>query len=187
LVRGPDKNELEKACRQIRNPGPGKKGTPLYLSCINAPNSHMVSGEKQAFKTLQNMFKKIRILDGSINIPSHSPLVAHMEKICTPYLETLLTTQKEPENRFVSSVTGKYTRHRDDIAQNLRCLLTHRLNWIDAVHTMIRSGINTFIEVGHKSGLTNQVQLCAQDSTGLNFFYTDNKKNLDRVLSSLCK
>jgi [acyl-carrier-protein] S-malonyltransferase len=185
LVRGPDKNELEKVCRQIRNPGHGKKGRHLYLSCINAPNSHMVSGEKQAFETLQNMFKRIRILDGSINIPSHSPLVTHMEQICTPYLEDLLITAKKPESRFISSVTGKYTRDKEEIAQNLKCLLTSRLNWIDAVHTMIQSGINTFIEVGHKSGLSNQVQLCAQDSNDLNFFYTDNKKNLDRVLSSL--
>lgn len=186
LVRGPDKNEVEKACEQIRNPGQGKQGRPLYLSCINAPNSHMVSGEKQAFETLRNMFKRIRILDGSINIPSHSPLVAPMEQICTPYLEDLLTTARNPGGRFISSVTGKYTRDREEIAQNLRCLLTSRLNWIDAVHTMIRSGINTFIEVGHKSGLSNQVQLCAENSTGLNYFYTDTKKNLDRVLSSLC-
>ena len=106
---------------------------------------------------------------------------------CLHYLEDLLKTAKKPEGRFISSVTGKYTRDRKEIAQNLRCLLTSRLNWIDAVHTMIESGTNTFIEVGHKSGLANQVQLCAKDSTGLNYFYTDTRKNLDRVLSSLCR
>lgn len=187
LVRGPEKDELEIACERIRHPDQGKKGRPLYLSCINAPKSHMVSGDKQAFPLLSGMFKRIRILDGSINIPSHSPLVTHMEKICTPYLETLLLTAKKPEIKFISSVTGEYIRDIKTISQNLRCLLSSRLNWIDAVHTMIQSGINTFIEVGHKSGLTNQIQLCVKDLGGIDFFYTDNKKNLDRTLTSLCK
>lgn len=185
LVRGPDRDELEAACREIRHPGPGKKGMDLYLSCINAPHSHMVSGERRAFEALRNRFKKIRVLDGNINIPSHSPLVAPMEQICIPYLETLLADAKPPRTPFISSVTGRYTRDKEEIAQNLRRLLTSRLNWIDAVHTMLNSGINTFVEVGHKSGLVTQVQLCAKASDRLDFFHTDNKKNLDRALSSL--
>ncbi|MGF9817142.1 ACP S-malonyltransferase [Brevibacillus agri] len=141
---------VEEECARVSN---GED--QIVVANYNSSNQVVISGAKSLIKVAMENLAKI----GAITIPLQVSAPFH-----TPYLElsnqmfqraiaqTPMSALKWP---VISNVDAKPYSHPAEIQERLSVQMISAVRWKETIEYMLRQGVNTFIELGPKSALTN--------------------------------
>lgn len=144
---------VEEECERVSN-GEDK----IVVANYNSSNQVVISGANSLVKVATENLAKI----GAITIPLKVSAPFH-----TPYLElsnqmfqraiaqTQMAGLKWP---VISNVDAKPYYHPAEIRDRLNVQMTSAVRWKETIDYMLRQGVNTFIELGPKTALTNLIK-----------------------------
>ena len=173
-VIGLDKNQLYEKCMEVSN-----KDKSVYISLYNSPEQNVVCGDKEAVLELCRKIenKSVKIIPLKINAPFHSPF---MKKVADRFLAELKQYKFKPMKYTViaNSTALPYTDEKS-ICENLYTHLLMPVKWNETLKFMMDNGINTVLEVGPNSTLTN---MAAEYGEDIKFYSYD--KDINKIKSS---
>ncbi len=140
-VIGMSQEDVQKALDQV-------DGT-VILANINAPGQLVISGETKAVEQASELLKQAgarRVIPLKVSAAFHSPL---MEKAAEAMREEIAKVDfKTPKVPVVPCATAKPTLDPDEIKNALSDQLTSPVPWIDMVQAALKTGVESFVEVG---------------------------------------
>ncbi len=142
VLRGSDKDTVEKLCRQVRG------DDVLWPANYNCPGQIVVSGTKSACDRLSELAdeEQIPVIQLRVAGAFHSKL---MSSAGTHLAEALAQTEfRQPRIPVVANVTGKYYTSAQEIRESLARQVDSPIRWQRCMETMIADGIDRFYEIG---------------------------------------
>jgi [acyl-carrier-protein] S-malonyltransferase len=150
-VLGLEDAVVEELCSGIENVWPAN---------YNCPGQVVVSGENAAIDRLieaANVAGARRAIKLRVSGAFHSPLVERAAERLRPTLERI--AWRDPAPPFMSTVTAKL-----ESAQRLGLVLVEQLTgpvrFTHAVRTLVRDGVDTFVEIGPGQVLSGILRRC---------------------------
>jgi [acyl-carrier-protein] S-malonyltransferase len=150
-VLGLEDAVVEELCSGIENVWPAN---------YNCPGQIVVSGENAAIDRLieaANVAGARRAIKLRVSGAFHSPLVERAAERLRPTLERI--AWRDPAPPFMSTVTAKL-----ESAQRLGLVLVEQLTgpvrFTHAVRTLVRDGVDTFVEIGPGQVLSGILRRC---------------------------
>lgn len=139
-VMGLDAPEIEAAIAGIDE---------VQVANYNCPGQIVISGKKEAVEEGAEKCKEAgakRTVMLNVSGPFHSELL----KGAGTKLEKVLNeiTIEKPQIPYVANVTAEYVTGQEDIQPLLVKQVSHSVRWQQSVETMVKDGVDTFIELG---------------------------------------
>lgn len=151
----------------------------VEISNINSPEQIVISGqiEKLAKARELAMTKGARrVIPLKVSGAFHSRLMA------SAVMELRNAIEKTPFNNpkvpLVANTNGKIVTKASEIKQELSVQLTHCVQWLSCIRTMLDAGISTFIEIGPGEVLTGLIKRIDSSAKTYNI---NNLENLARL------
>lgn len=141
----------------------GFPGVCQIANC-NSPMQIVISGDIYKVQAVMADLKKAgakMAVELSVGGAFHSALMQPASEALGKVLAR--TEIKTPDCPIYSNVTGKATRDRQEIRENLLRQLTSPVLWTDTVRNMIADGADTFVEVGPGKVLQGLVKRTVAD------------------------
>lgn len=150
-VLGLDISIVEEICNQTTD-----DKNLVQVANDNCPGQIVISGseggiEKAAKLALKAGAKRVKIL--AVSIAAHSPLMMAAQDEFNHYVNEAQINS--PTIPIIGNVNAKPLMSSTEIRDDLTAQLTSRVRWSESIQYMIDLGIDTFIELGSKSVLTN--------------------------------
>lgn len=122
----------------------------------NCPGQIVISGTEEGIDraskiALKTGAKRVKLL--AVSIAAHSPLMRSAQDEFNQSIHQ--TNIVSPATPIIGNVNAKPLLNSLDIRNDLYAQLTSRVRWTESIQYMIDRGIDTFIELGSKSVLTN--------------------------------
>jgi len=161
-VLGLDISTVEEICSSATD-----QKNLVQVANDNCPGQIVISGtesgiEKAAKLALKAGAKRVKIL--AVSIAAHSPL---MRAVQDEFNQSVNEAQiQSPSTPIIGNVTAKPLLSSTEIRDDLTAQLTSRVRWAESIQYMISLGIDTFIELGSKSVLTNLLKRINNSVTG---------------------
>ena len=137
----------------------GKPSQIVQIANDNSPGQIVVSGHKQAVKTLCEMAKQVgvkKILMLPVSAPFHCDLMAPAADIMSK--ELAKCEFNSPQLKVFCNVTAS---KEDDVRQlrlNLVAQITARVRWRETILNLANNGVTKFIEIGTGKVLSGLVK-----------------------------
>jgi [acyl-carrier-protein] S-malonyltransferase len=164
----------------------------IFISNMNLPPTngdhgiYLISGERRAFMEVQ---KKIggKVRDAKVHVPSHSPLVEHIESALSHKLDELMPHEKHIALDYpVFSTMACAYLEKSHLKEKMKKHLSTPVNWIATVDSLLDQGARTFVEVGPGYGLLKTVSRMADNKgIGVATYTTSTKEELEKTLEEL--
>ncbi|WP_433749646.1 ACP S-malonyltransferase [Falsibacillus pallidus] len=177
-VLGMDREALKEVTDQVTS-----DGNPVQLANMNCPGQIVISGTAEGVDKASVLAKEKgakRVLPLQVSGPFHSSL---MKPAAEKFGDVLNGIEvKNAEIPVVANVTAKPMSEASDIKEKLIEQLYSPVLWEDTVETMLKNGVDTFIEIGPGkvlSGLIKKVDRSAKT------YSVQDMESLNAVLASL--
>jgi [acyl-carrier-protein] S-malonyltransferase len=174
-IIGLEDSVVEELCGSIENVWPAN---------YNCPGQLVVSGEPGAVDRLleeaavRGARKTVKLRVGGA---FHSPLVASAAERLRPAVEAL--SWKEPSPPFMSTVSAQI-ESADRLGELLVQQLTVPVRFTQAVATLVREGVDTFVEIGPGQVLSGLVRRCDRSLRTISVGDPASLQKLEETLSA---
>ncbi|AEH48621.1 ACP S-malonyltransferase [Parageobacillus thermoglucosidasius] len=153
-VLGMDAAALEAVTNEI-----SEQGDPVQLANLNCPGQIVISGSKAGVEKAGNLAKERgakRVIPLEVSGPFHSLLM----KPAASHLQDVLNTIaiRDAEIPVIANVTAQPVVKKEEILRLLIEQLYSPVRWEQSVETMIRLGVDTFVEIGPGKVLSGLVK-----------------------------
>jgi len=131
----------------------------------NCPGQVVVSGAGGALRRLLPLAQAAgarKIIPLMVSIAAHSPLMAYAQADFNKAVEE--APLLEPRIPIIGNVTARPLTRIQYIEDDLKAQLTSRVRWTESIQYMLEQGVDTFIEIGPGSVLTNLVKRISRDT-----------------------
>ncbi|ALF10120.1 ACP S-malonyltransferase [Parageobacillus thermoglucosidasius] len=153
-VLGMDAAALEAVTNEI-----SEQGDPVQLANLNCPGQIVISGSKAGVEKAGNLAKERgakRVIPLEVSGPFHSllmkPAASHLQEV----LNTIAI--RDAEIPVIANVTAQPVVKKEEILRLLIEQLYSPVRWEQSVETMIRLGVDTFVEIGPGKVLSGLVK-----------------------------
>ncbi|RDI47493.1 ACP S-malonyltransferase [Falsibacillus pallidus] len=177
-VLGMDREALKEVTDQVTS-----DGNPVQLANMNCPGQIVISGTAEGVEKASVLAKEKgakRVLPLQVSGPFHSSL---MKPAAEKFGDVLGGIEvKNAGIPVVANVSAQPMSEATDIKEKLIEQLYSPVLWEDTVETMLKNGVDTFIEIGPGkvlSGLIKKVDRSAKT------YSVQDMESLDAVLASL--
>jgi [acyl-carrier-protein] S-malonyltransferase len=92
----------------------------------------------------------------AVSIAAHSPLMENAQISFGQAVDAV--NLQRPAYPVVGNVTAGPLTYQDQLSEDLKAQLTHRVRWTESVQFMIWKGVTTFIEMGNGSVLAGLIK-----------------------------
>lgn len=140
----------------------------LTIANRNAPGQVVISGERAAVQAAADIAKDLgakRTIMLPVSVAAHSPLMEQAADGMRAALATI--TFQDPTTPLLANADARLLQSGEACRAELVEHLTRGVDWVRAVETMVRGGVDTFIEVGPGKVLTNLIKRIAPDATAV--------------------
>ncbi len=142
-VLGLEENIIKEICNEVNNEG------IVELANLNCPGQIVIAGEIKALEKASQLCKE-KGAKKVVQLPLSAPFHTSMLKIAAEKLSVELdkiefNSMKVP---VITNVTGDYINENENIKNILKLQIMSSVRWEDTIRTMIRDGVDTFIEIG---------------------------------------
>ena len=175
-ILGMETEKLQKLCEKVEG--------VVNIANYNCPGQLVISGEVEAVNRVIELAKadigerRCRLLP--VSGAFHSPLMASAQQ---RFRETLSTvTLKPPHIGIVMNVTGEFATDVDTIRELLFEQITQPVQWEKSLHTIAKTGISHFVEVGPGKVLCGLVNRTLPESSVMN---VEDAKSLEDTLKKI--
>lgn len=121
----------------------------VQVANYNCPGQIVISGETQQVKDASELLKEAgakRAVLLNVSGPFHSTMLSGAGTKLKAVLDEL--TILKPQIPYVANVTGEYVTKQEDIEPLLVKQVSNSVRWQQSVETMVKDGVDTFIEIG---------------------------------------
>lgn len=177
-ILGLEDEKVEEICSKV------KSGFAEAVN-FNCPGQVVASGDESGINELEELAKdagakKVRILNTSG--PFHtSKLLKASDKLKEDLKEV---TFNNFETEVVRNLDGKIYKDTDDMVETLAHHITSPVRFSKGLENMIKSGVDTFIEVGPGKMLSGFVKRIETDKT-INILNINNVESYEKTLEIL--
>lgn len=139
---GLDRADVEEICAQAA------EGDVLVPANYNAPGQIVVSGTVQALERAEGLArargaKTIRL---PVSAAFHTELMSPAARTFSGILESI--SFRDPDPAWVSNVTASDVRSAEACRDLLAAQITRPVRWEESIGSMVKSGVERFLEVG---------------------------------------
>lgn len=121
----------------------------VSIANYNCPGQIVITGAKEAVEKASAKLKESgarRVLPLNVSGPFHSAMLEDAGKELAQVLENVsLSPLKIP---YVTNVTAQYVENSDETKALLAKQISSSVKWQQSVETMIKEGVDTFVEIG---------------------------------------
>lgn len=121
----------------------------VSIANYNCPGQIVITGAKNAVEEASVKLKENgarRVLPLNVSGPFHSAMLEDAGKELAQVLENVsLSPLKIP---YVTNVTAQYVENSDETKALLAKQISSSVKWQQSVETMIKEGVDTFVEIG---------------------------------------
>lgn len=152
----------------------------VTVANYNCPGQIVISGELEAVGQASIKLKEIgarRILPLKVSGAFHSPMLKEAGEKLFDVLKSI--NIYNPVIPYVSNVTGDFIYDNSNIKHLLSQQVYSPVKWQQSVENMIKSGVNTFIEIGPGKTLTKFINKIDSGCKAINI---DKVEDLDKLL-----
>ncbi|GAA0120925.1 MAG: ACP S-malonyltransferase [Clostridium argentinense] len=178
-VLGLKEDILKEICNEVSNEG------ILEIANLNCPGQIVMAGEIKALEKASELCKEKgakKVVKLPLSAPFHtSMLKSAAEKLSLELDKMNFTPMKIP---VITNVTGDYIDEYENIKEILKLQVMSSVRWEDTIRTMIRDGVDTFIEVGPGKALSGFVKKIDRNLKVLNVENMTSLENAVRELKS---
>lgn len=134
----------------------------LDIANFNAPGQSVISGHRKAVESVAGMagtygFKRVVMLD--VSAPFHSRLMGSVREKFMNYLGDVIFS--EPLFPVVHNVTAEQNLNARNLVDLLSRQIDSPVRWVESVESMIKGGVEVFLEMGHGNVLQGLVKKIA--------------------------
>ena len=156
-----------------------------WIANYNCPGQTVISGKKEAVETACIQLKEAgakRTVMLNVSGPFHSGMLKEAGEKLSKVLEDVeVSTPKIP---YVANVTAEFVRDEAMVKPLLKEQVSSSVRWQQSVETMIREGIDTFIEIGPGKTLAGFMKKINRTVKVLNI---EKLEDVENVLEALGK
>ena len=157
----------------------------VWIANYNCPGQTVISGKKEAVETACIQLKEAgakRTVMLNVSGPFHSGMLKEAGAKLSKVLEDVeVSTPKIP---YVANVTAEFVRDEAMVKPLLKEQVSSSVRWQQSVETMIREGIDTFIEIGPGKTLAGFMKKINRTVKVLNI---EKLEDVENVLEALGK
>ena len=157
----------------------------VWIANYNCPGQTVISGKKEAVETACIQLKEAgakRTVMLNVRGPFHSGMLKEAGEKLSKVLEDVeVSTPKIP---YVANVTAEFVRDEAMVKPLLKEQVSSSVRWQQSVETMIREGIDTFIEIGPGKTLAGFMKKINRTVKVLNI---EKLEDVENVLEALGK
>ena len=157
----------------------------VWIANYNCPGQTVISGKKEAVETACIQLKEVgakRTVMLNVSGPFHSGMLKEAGEKLSKVLEDVeVSTPKIP---YVANVTAEFVRDEAMVKPLLKEQVSSSVRWQQSVETMIREGIDTFIEIGPGKTLAGFMKKINRTVKVLNI---EKLEDVENVLEALGK
>ena len=179
-IMGLSAESVENCCQEIIAQYPGSVVEPVNFNC---PGQIVIAGNIKEVEAAAELCRKNgakRAMMLSVSAPFHSSLMRGAgEKLDKSLEEISFYEMKIP---VVSNVTAEYIENAAEVRESLVRQVSTSVKWEQCVHTMIKKGIDTFIEIGPGKTLAGFIKKISKDVT---VYSVNDVESLEAVLNTL--
>ena len=161
-ILGMEASQLQHLCDKVDG--------VVKIANYNCPGQLVISGEVDAVNQVVSLAsaeigaRRCRLLP--VSGAFHSPLMESAQQKFQSVLDSVML--HPPEIDIVMNVTGKHTTDTDDIKHLLFQQITQPVQWKKTLHTIAKTCITNYVEVGPGKVLSGLVKRTLPDSISLN-------------------
>ncbi len=178
-VLGLEENIIKEICNEVNNEG------IVELANLNCPGQIVIAGEIKALEKASQLCKEKgakKVVQLPLSAPFHtSMLKTAAEKLSVELDKIEFNSMKIP---VITNVTGDYINENENIKNILKLQIMSSVRWEDTIRTMIRDGVDTFIEIGPGKTLNGFVKKIDRSLKILNVEDISSLKNAVKNLKS---
>lgn len=121
----------------------------VQIANYNCPGQIVISGKKEAVELVADKLKEAgakRVIPLNVSGPFHSKMLAGAGEKLGKVLENV--TVSKPKIPYVANVTAEYVTDEGLVKPLLTQQVYSSVRWQQSVETMIKDGVDTFVEIG---------------------------------------
>ncbi len=160
-ILGLDIPLLDKICSEASRPD-----EVVQVANDNCPGQVVISGASAALDRALAAAQQAgarRAVRLAVSIAAHSPLMENAQISFGQAVDT--ANLQRPVTPLVGNVTAGPLNYQDQICDDLKAQLTHRVRWTESIQFMIWKGVTTFIELGNGSVLAGLIKRIDKQAT----------------------
>ena len=162
-ILGLDIPTLEAICKEASS-----AGEVVQVANDNCPGQVVISGSDLALSKAISIAQQSgakRAVRLAVSIAAHSPfMVTAQDEFSLAVMSAPIT---KPNTPIIGNVTAQPLISADEIRNDLKEQLTHRVRWTETVQYLIKQGVNTFIELGSGSVLVGLLKRIDRQVVGI--------------------
>lgn len=157
------------------------------IANYNCPGQIAISGEKAAVEKASELLKEAgakRCVPLNVSGPFHSPMLKGAgDKLATELQDVTIHDISIP---YVTNVTGDFVTDKEEVKDLLATQVSNSVKWIQCVESMIRDGVDTFVEIGPGKTLSSFVKKIAKSiGAEVTIANVDKYEDLDSLKETL--
>jgi [acyl-carrier-protein] S-malonyltransferase len=153
-ILGLDIPQLDQICMQA-----SQSDGSVQVANDNCPGQVVISGASNALERALAAAQKAgarRAVRLAVSIAAHSPLMENGQISFSQAVDA--ANIQRPAVPLVGNVTAAPLTNQDQVCDDLKAQLTHRVRWTESIQFMLWKGVTTFIELGNGSVLTGLIK-----------------------------
>lgn len=161
IIRVPEER-IENVCKAVSE----SEGLSVQISNYNCPGQYVIAGDYMAVdKACQILKPEARAVTKlNVSVPSHCKLMHPIvEEFRSEIAKIVFNDLKIP---YVSNVTGNIVDDRTQVPDLLVKQLYSPVLWYQSINTMIRVGVEEFLETGPGKVLTSYIPRISKEVRG---------------------
>lgn len=152
----------------------------VQVANYNCPGQIVISGLKEAVEKAGEKLKAAgarRVIPLNVSGPFHSYLLEKAGEKLGTFLEHVEIC--EPSIPYVANVTAEYVTKAKDVKPLLKKQVSSSVKWQQSVETMLKDGVDRFVEIGPGRTLTGFVRKIDRNVTVINIEKLSDLEKLD--------
>ena len=141
----------------------------VQIANYNCPGQIVISGKKESVELAGARLKEAgakRVIPLNVSGPFHSRMLTGAGEKLGKVLEHIKVN--DPKIPYVANVTAMYVRDAGQVKPLLMQQVSSSVRWQQSVETMLKDGVDTFIEIGPGRTLSGFVKKITKNAAVLN-------------------
>ncbi len=151
----------------------------VQIANYNCPGQIVISGKKEAVELAAEKLKEAgakRVIPLNVSGPFHSKMLTGAGEKLGKVLEGVKVSK--PEIPYVANVTAEYVTDEGLVKPLLTRQVYSSVRWQQSVETMLKDGVDTFVEIGPGKTLSGFMKKISRDVKVLNIEKMDDLEKL---------
>lgn len=153
-ILGLEISQLDRICVEA-----SREGEVVQVANDNCPGQVVISGASAALERALVTAQRVgarRAVRLAVSIAAHSPLMENAQASFSQAVDA--AHLQRPVTQVVGNVTASALTNEDQLCDDLKAQLTHRVRWTESIQFMIARGVSTFIEMGNGTVLAGLIK-----------------------------